>query len=81
MPDSSLDEYGWSLDFSALKRIIDQFDHKTLNDFMEFPSAENVARRIWEDVYEVAKGKAKSITVDINEGHGNSLVYLGPDEE
>lgn len=81
MPDSSLDEWGWTMDFSKLKKIIDNYDHKTLNDFFARPSAENIARKIWEDVYDAAAGRADRVSVVIKEGHGNTLTYTGPDEE
>lgn len=82
MNDNSLDEWGWSIDFTALKRIIDQYDHKTLNGMpgLDKPSAEHVAMQIWKDVMTETDGRAFGCEVTISEGHGNTLVYDGPDD-
>jgi len=34
---------GMLIDFTIIKHIIDQYDHKHLNDFIENPTAENIA--------------------------------------
>lgn len=81
MLNKDLDEWGWTMDFIAIKKIIDQYDHKTLNDFFEKPSAENIAMAMWDELYEAAAGRAVDVTVTISEGAGNVLVYTGPDEE
>lgn len=79
MPDSSLDEWGWTMDFGDLKRIIDRYDHQTLNDYFEKPSAENIAVKLWNDVIKASEGRAEAVRVVIAEGHGNTLSYDGPD--
>lgn len=79
MKDDSLDKWGWSIDFGDLKKIVDQYDHQTLNNFFEKPSAENIARKMWDDVMLLANGRSVDCTVTIAEGHGNTLQYLGPD--
>ena len=48
-------EDGMVMDFVELKRlvkekVIDRYDHQSLNDFFENPSAEVVAMKIWEDL-------------------------------
>ena len=62
---------GMILDFSELKKSIKEalsyFDHKTLNDFLEYPSVENICESI--------KGKlsehiAFPFTLRVWEGHG-----------
>jgi len=81
MLDKALDEWGWTMDFIAIKKIIDQYDHQTLNDFFEKPSAENIAMAMWDEILLASGGRAEDITVTISEGAGNVLVYTGPDEE
>lgn len=81
MPESALDEWGWTMDFIAIKKIIDQYDHKTLNEFFDKPSAEHIAMEMWHQLYEASEGRAVAVTVTISEGAGNTLVYTGPDEE
>ena len=54
----TLDEAGMAYDFTALKReldaILDRFDHHNLNETAPFdvlsPSAENIARTIYEEL-------------------------------
>lgn len=53
---SDLDRFGMAIDFrevrSALKSMLEQFDHSYLNDLPEFadknPSAENIAKAIYD---------------------------------
>lgn len=80
MPNDSLDEYGWTIDFTKIKAAIDRYDHQTLNEFFEKPSAEYVAMRLWDDIARAAEGRATDIEIKISEGHGNTLIYTGPDE-
>jgi len=62
---------GMILDFSELKKSIKEalsfFDHKTLNDFLEYPSVENICESI--------KGRLSEriqfpFTLRVWEGHG-----------
>lgn len=65
-----LDSVGVSLDFkkiaAALDEIVNRFDHQTLNDLEYFndnnPTAENIARIVFEAVTERISGD--SVTVD-----------------
>lgn len=79
MLDQDLDEWGWSMDFIVIKKIIDQYDHKTLNEFFDKPSAEHISQEIYRQIIEAAGGRARSVVVEIAEGVGNTLTYLGPD--
>jgi 6-pyruvoyltetrahydropterin/6-carboxytetrahydropterin synthase len=62
---------GMIVDFSELKKsikeVLNSFDHKTLNDFLEYPSVENICESI--------KGKLGEhisfpFTLRVWEGHG-----------
>jgi 6-pyruvoyltetrahydropterin/6-carboxytetrahydropterin synthase len=61
-----LDEIGLLVDFVALKKVVhavlDRMDHQWLNDFPPFdainPSAENMAKHIYEQVVEGMKDTA-----------------------
>ena len=54
--DGSLNELGWVMDFSELKKIcapyIDQLDHSYLNeiDGLENPTSENIAIWFWNNI-------------------------------
>lgn len=49
-PDDLVDRHNMVVDFKTVKEtldpIIDSFDHRMLNDFMDYPSAENIVRRL-----------------------------------
>jgi 6-pyruvoyltetrahydropterin/6-carboxytetrahydropterin synthase len=63
---AELDEIGLLVDFVELKRVVhsvlDRMDHQWLNDFAPFdvlnPSAENMARYIYQQVNEGIKTRA-----------------------
>jgi len=57
------------IDFAVVKRTIDEFDHKNINDFMYNPTAENIVRyflrrfegydatvKVWESVDSCIEG-------------------------
>ena len=72
----SLSKYGWGPDFHDVKRIIDEYDHKDLNDKMGAgipPSAENLARVLY-DQFSIKLG-FKPKYVELHEGSGNSVRY------
>ena len=62
---AELDEIGLLVDFVELKRVvhavIDRMDHQWLNDFPPFdvqnPSAENMAKYIYDEVSEALKAR------------------------
>jgi len=63
---AELDSVGLLVDFVELKRVVhgvlDRLDHTWLNDFPPFdvlnPSAENIAKYIYDEVFEGLKAKA-----------------------
>lgn len=80
MKNDKLDEYAWSIDFGDLKKAIDKYDHQTLNTFFDSPSAENIAAAIYNDVQTKIGERGLVSYVKIEEGHGNTLIYTGPDD-
>ena len=46
-----LDKNGMIVDFSEIKKVIKGLDHQLLNDILGFnPTAENLARYLWEEI-------------------------------
>lgn len=68
-----LDENGWGPDFGRAKQIIRQYDHHNLNLMMALPSAENLAKAIYDEFTETF-GFTPDF-VKLHEGAGNTLVY------
>ncbi|MFL5300536.1 MAG: 6-carboxytetrahydropterin synthase QueD [Anaeromyxobacteraceae bacterium] len=71
---------GMIADFGRIKEIVQEHvlsrtDHRTLNDFLENPTAENIARWIWE---ELAPHLAGLSEVKLWEIPGCAVVYRGP---
>ena len=79
----SLDNTGILLDFGVIKSLINEFDHKNLNDMPEFedinPTAENLAI-IWADAltHEILlRGiPAKVVSVKVWETPTNSVEFF-----
>lgn len=81
---SELDEAGIGIDFKILKRhlktIVDQYDHKDLNEVLETenlnPSSENLARLIFQKLKSALCGWNGSVVrVEVQETPGNAAVY------
>lgn len=73
---------GLAIDFLEIQRVvhqkcIDVLDHSYLNDFMEHPSAENVARWIWEQVADALPVKE----IKVWETEDALVTYRGPEAE
>ena len=66
-----LDANGMVVDFSEIKRIVNQLDHTILNPVIkQNPTAENIAKWIHSEVPYCYK-------VKVEETKGNSVVYEG----
>lgn len=62
-------EAGFVLDFSAIKQIVDQYDHRLLNDLIELPTtAENLATIIKGQIEE-AYPFLSSVIIRLCEGY------------
>jgi 6-pyruvoyltetrahydropterin/6-carboxytetrahydropterin synthase len=79
----SLDDTGILLDFGVIKSLINEFDHKNLNDMPEFedinPTAENLAI-VWADALThelLLRGiPAKVVSVKVWETPTNSVEFF-----
>lgn len=71
---------GMIADFGEVKRIVGEqvlarVDHRSLNDLLENPTAENIARWIWESLDGRLAGLAE---VRLHEIPDSCVVYRGP---
>jgi 6-pyruvoyltetrahydropterin/6-carboxytetrahydropterin synthase len=80
----TLDKSGLGIDFKALKLrlrdILDDYDHKNLNDIFdrhgESPSSECLSRHIYLRLAESLSGTGvKVVRVEVQETPGNSAAY------
>ena len=62
---------GMVLDFADLKttvrRVLGEYDHRSLNDFLEFPSVENITELLGQRILE---SLPYTFTIRVWEGHG-----------
>lgn len=63
-----LDENGMVVDFSEIKNIVNQLDHKLINDFVIQPTAENIAISLFKLIPKCCK-------VEVQETDGNKAIY------
>jgi 6-pyruvoyltetrahydropterin/6-carboxytetrahydropterin synthase len=83
-----LDPIGMGIDFKLLKthvsQVMDQIDHKNLNDMEEFstinPSSENIARFIYEQLQKpLDHQRYRLFSVTVYETDNSGLTYYGPE--
>lgn len=70
---------GMAIDFSDLKQVVraevvDRLDHRYLNDLIENPTAEVLARWIWERLSVPLDGLCE---IELHETRNCSVVYRG----
>jgi len=66
---------GMVLDFTSVKKFIkDKFDHKTINDIIEQPTAENIAKYIFDELNYLSTD-ATCEKVEVQETEGNYASY------
>lgn len=80
-----LDELGMLVDFkilkAELKKILDDFDHRFLNELETFaqdnPTAENIARKIYQRLApsEIFSGSTKLYAVKVHESPNSCVTY------
>jgi 6-pyruvoyltetrahydropterin/6-carboxytetrahydropterin synthase len=69
LKSQELNNNGMIFDFAEIKqKITDTFDHKNLNDIMEKPTAENIAKAICDMFTNCYK-------VEVQESVGNIAIY------
>ncbi len=70
-------------DFTDLKRlvkenILEEFDHHYINDFIEQPTAENIAIYIWDKLEPLVKtDNARLYEIEVWETATSGIVYNG----
>lgn len=74
MSASKLNTEGMVVDFSHIARIINKFDHQSLNDFITQPTAENIALTIGLEIEALYPGKLSM--VEVQEDRDNVAAYL-----
>ena len=64
-------KHGMILDFadfkSVVKEVLSEYDHRSLNDFIEYPSVENICEMIAE---KITARLPYGFTIRVWEGHG-----------
>ena len=70
---------GMAIDFSDLKRVVrtevvDRLDHRCVNDLMENPTAELMARWIWDRLSDPLPGL---VEIELHETRECAVVYRG----
>lgn len=63
--EGEINDHGWICNFSEVKEkvkelVLDQFDHKHLNEFFDLPTAEVIAQRIFHVLDNSFKRESKS---------------------
>jgi len=73
----TLNKEGMIIDFSEIKKIIDELDHKNLNDILTFnPTAENIVIYLHEKIEAVGNFDIDSILkVEVFESPNASISY------
>ena len=67
-----LDEQGMVVDFTDIKRICNQIDHDSINNHLENPTAENIAKWLCEQI-------PKCYMVTVEETPGSEVTYSSED--
>ncbi len=67
---------GMVVDFTKIKDIIDEFDHKNLNEIIKIePTAENLSKIIYDKIDAQMYGRHAEIVITIWEGEKASITY------
>jgi len=66
---AELNEHGMIIDFSEIKRIVNQLDHAYLNTIVFQPTAENIAKFVCDNILHCYR-------VDVQESEGNTVCYI-----
>jgi 6-pyruvoyltetrahydropterin/6-carboxytetrahydropterin synthase len=67
------------VDFGDIKRVVRAWDHSCLNDDPFFheapPTAENIARLIWEQIRAIVEDATATVSVTVEESPGSSVTF------
>lgn len=66
---------GMVIDFGLVKDIVNQYDHRNLNDFMENPTAENLAKKLFDKITALFETRSVLVTVDVWETPTSLITY------
>jgi 6-pyruvoyltetrahydropterin/6-carboxytetrahydropterin synthase len=64
-----LNQHGMVLDFNALKKQIMKYDHQNLNDMMDLPTAENLAKEIGSSIFQLSTETVNEVRTRVWETH------------
>jgi len=68
----SLDQNGMIIDFTKIKSIVNQLDHAIINDFVDEPTAENIAKYLCDSIPYCYK-------IEVQESENNLVIYEASD--
>ena len=64
------------IDFTKIKEIIDELDHKNLNEILDFEStAENLSKYLYDKILEEVKQDWKRVNITLFEAEKSSITY------
>lgn len=66
---------GMVIDFGKVKDIVNELDHKDLNLFMDNPTAENVAKYIYDKIAVLFNDNSVNATIDVWETPTSLVTY------
>ncbi len=70
---------GMVFDFSVIKDIIKEYDHENLNDFIDNPTAENIAHAIFSAISRRLSIQIhEALLVRVTESPGSVIEYTRP---
>lgn len=67
--DDQLDDHDMVIDFTEIKKIVNQLDHAFLNDFIENPTAENIAKWLCDKI-------PTCFMVEVEEAENSQAFYV-----
>lgn len=66
---------GMVIDFGKVKEVVNQLDHQNLNDYIEQPTAENVAKYLHDKIQDMLDGRTALIEIEVEETPGSLVKY------
>lgn len=67
--DDKLNDHDMVIDFSEIKKIVNELDHEFFNDFIENPTAENLAKYFCDKI-------PTCFMVEVEEAEGSRAYYV-----
>jgi len=67
------------IDFGDVKEAVGLLDHTNINDHVEFPTAENIAKFLYDSLNKVVKEfnpAARVVSVQVDESLGSEIRYI-----